>query len=75
MNTPTNEFVTVHMRGLRATLRARAQAQRISASVLVRRAIERELGLVDPAATSESEMGFGAMCTSACVLSRSTAGA
>jgi hypothetical protein len=44
MNTPTHEFVTVDMRGLKATLVARAQAERVSVSVLVRRAVERELG-------------------------------
>jgi hypothetical protein len=46
MNTPTHEFVTVDMRGLKAVLMARAQAQRVSVSVLVRGAVERELGLV-----------------------------
>ncbi|MCC7458065.1 MAG: hypothetical protein IT390_13905 [Nitrospira sp.] len=45
MNTPTHEFVTVDMRGLKAALVARAQAQRVSVSVLVRGAVERELGL------------------------------
>ena len=45
MNPPTHEFVTVEMRGLKAALVARAQAERISVSVLVRRAVERELGL------------------------------
>jgi hypothetical protein len=44
MNTPTHEFVTVDMRGLKATLVARAQAERVSVSVVVRRAVERELG-------------------------------
>ena len=46
MNTPTHEFVTVDMRGLKAALVARAQAERVSVSVVVRRAVERELGLV-----------------------------
>jgi hypothetical protein len=45
MNTPTHEFVTVDMRGLKAALVARAQAERVSVSVVVRRAVERELGL------------------------------
>jgi hypothetical protein len=47
MNTPTHEFVTVDMRGLKATLVARAQAERVSVSVVVRRAVERELGKLD----------------------------
>jgi hypothetical protein len=60
MNTPSHDFVTVEMRGLKAALVARAQAQRVSVSVLVRAAVERELGLVD--ASSEPE---GAMRTAA----------
>jgi hypothetical protein len=47
MNTPSHDFVTVDMRGLKAALVARAQAQRVSVSVLVRAAVEREMGLVD----------------------------
>jgi hypothetical protein len=43
MNTPTHEFVTVDMRGLKTALVARAQAERVSVSVVVRRAVEREL--------------------------------
>jgi hypothetical protein len=58
MNTPTHEFVTVDMRGLKAALVARAQAQRISVSVLVRGAVERELGLVD--ASKEPEVAMRA---------------
>jgi glutathione S-transferase len=53
MNTPSHDFVTVEMRGLKAALVARAQAQRVSVSVLVRAAVERELGFVDPSAASE----------------------
>lgn len=45
MNTPTHDFVTVEMRGLKATLVARAQAQRVSVSELVRSAVARDLGL------------------------------
>lgn len=45
MNAPAHDFVTVDMRGLKAALVARAQAQRVSVSALVRSAIERELGL------------------------------
>lgn len=45
MNTPTHDFVTVEMRGLKAALVARAQAQRVSVSELVRSAVTRDLGL------------------------------
>jgi predicted HicB family RNase H-like nuclease len=45
MNTPTHDFVTVDMRGLKAALVARAQAQRVSVSELVRGAVARDLGL------------------------------
>ena len=45
MNTTAHDFVTVDMRGLKAALVARAQAQRISVSVLVRRAVARDLGV------------------------------
>ena len=44
MNTPTHDFVTVEMRGLKAALVARAQAQRVSVSELVRGAVARDLG-------------------------------
>jgi hypothetical protein len=56
MNTPTHEFVTVDMPGLKAALVARAQARRVSVSVLVRTAVERELGLVDASAEPEGAM-------------------
>ena len=49
MKTPSHDFVTVDMRGLKAALVMRAQAERVSASVVVRRAVERELGLADAA--------------------------
>ena len=45
MNTTAHDFVTVEMRGLKAALVARAQAERVSVSVLVRSAVARELGL------------------------------
>lgn len=45
MNTPAHDFVTVDMRGLKAALVARAQAERVSVSVLVRGAVARDLGL------------------------------
>ena len=44
MNTHNPDFVTVDMRGLKAALVAHAQARRESVSVLVRRAVARELG-------------------------------
>jgi hypothetical protein len=47
MNTPAHDFVTVDMRGLKAALVAHARAERVSVSVVVRRAVERELGRVD----------------------------
>ena len=56
MNTPTHEFVTVDMRGLKAALVTRAQAQRVSVSVLVRASVERELGLVDASKEPEGAM-------------------
>jgi hypothetical protein len=55
MNTPTHEFVSVDMRGLKAALVARAQAERVSVSVVVRRAVERELGLVGASRASAGE--------------------
>ena len=48
MNTHSHDFVTVDMRGLKAALVARAQADRVSVSVLVRCAVARELGLGAP---------------------------
>ena len=45
MNTSTHDFVTVDMRGLKAALVARAQADRVSVSVLVRSAVARDLRL------------------------------
>lgn len=56
MNTQTHEFVTVDMRGLKAALVARAQAERLSVSMLVRGAVERELGLVNASKEPESTM-------------------
>ena len=45
MNTTAHDFVTVDMRGLKAALVARAQAERVTVSVLVRRAVARDLGV------------------------------
>jgi hypothetical protein len=47
MNATSHDFVTVDMRGLKAALVARSRARRVSVSVLVRGAVERELGLAD----------------------------
>ena len=52
MNTTTHDFVTVDMRGLKAALVARAQAERMSVSVLVRSAVARDLGLAGDVAAS-----------------------
>ena len=43
----SRDRISVDLHGLRATLVERAQARRASVSVLVREAVERELGLVD----------------------------
>jgi hypothetical protein len=56
MNTPSHDFVTADMRGLKAALVARAQAQQVSVSVLVRAAVERALGLADASAEPEGAM-------------------
>ncbi len=69
MKTPTHEFVTLDMRGLKAALVARAQAQRVSVSVLVRAAVERELGLVDASAEPEGAMRTAAPAGSVVKLS------
>jgi hypothetical protein len=57
MKTPTHEFVTADMRGLKAALVARAQAERVSVSVVVRRAVESELARFS--ATRESGSADG----------------
>jgi hypothetical protein len=56
MNTSSHDFVTVDMRGLKAALVARAQAQRVSVSTLVRAAVARDLGL---AAVAEPHQAAG----------------
>jgi hypothetical protein len=50
MNNSAHDFVTADMRGLKGALVARAQAERVSLSVVVRRAVARELGRVAPEA-------------------------
>ena len=59
MNKPTHDFVTVDMRGLKAALVARAQAERTSVSLVVRRAVERELGLVESPAPRPAAAAAG----------------
>ncbi len=53
MNSPSNDFVTVDMRGLKAALVARAQADRVSVSALVRRAVACDLGTALPPAAQQ----------------------
>ena len=45
MNTSSHDFVTVDMRGLKDALVARARAQRVCVSILVRAAVARELAI------------------------------
>ena len=45
MNNSSHDFVTVDMRGFKAALVARAQAERVSVSLLVRSAVAAHLGL------------------------------
>jgi hypothetical protein len=51
------------MRGLKAALVARAQAERVSVSAVVRRAVERELGLVE--AWAQADASRPPMCAAA----------
>ena len=59
MNTTAHDFVTVDMRGLKAGLVARAQAERVSVSVLVRSAVARDLGLAADAEASRMDEPTG----------------
>ena len=54
MTSSPHDFVTVDMRGLKAALVARAQAQRLSVSAVVRRAVKRDLGLANESAEHEA---------------------
>jgi hypothetical protein len=54
MNSSAHDFVTVDMRGLKGALVARAQSERVSVSVVVRRAVERELGRDDVSRAPET---------------------
>jgi hypothetical protein len=75
MNTPTHEFVTVDMRGLKAALVARAQAERVSVSVVVRRAVERELGCFDASCEPACDSKPAALCGTTVKLSLRLTGA
>lgn len=75
MNPTAHDFVTVDMRGLKAALVARARAERVSVSVLVRGAVARDLG---PSAACESlddgkSMGSASGATSVKLSIRMTA--
>ena len=63
MNTHCHNFVTVDKRGLKAALVARAQAQRVSVSVLVRGALARDLGLVVGAEPGRSSATADSACS------------
>jgi len=54
MTSSPHDFVTVDMRGLKTALVARAQAERVSVSVVVRRAVQRDLGLAYESAEHET---------------------
>jgi hypothetical protein len=54
MDNSAHDFVTVDMRGMKGALVARAQADRVSVSVVVRRAVARELGYVDVSRVHEA---------------------
>jgi hypothetical protein len=67
MNTNSHDFVTVDMRGLKAALMARAQADRVSVSVLVRAAAARDLGVADVAEPHRTVGPAGGASRAACV--------
>lgn len=74
MDPSSRDRISVDLHGLRAALVERAQARRASVSVLVREAVERELGLIDgskepgsatrPAASSGSTVKLSIRLTS-----------
>ena len=67
MNPHSHDFVTVDMRGLKAALVARARAERVSVSVLVRSAVARELGLAKAAADQQEAAPAGSASSAASV--------
>ena len=58
MNTRHPDFITVDMRGLKAALVSCAHSRRESVSVLVRRAVARELGQSESVPQLISETGY-----------------
>ncbi len=64
MNTTSHDFVSVDMRGLKAALVARAQAERVSVSVLVRGAVARDLGLAADGEASRMDEPTGRQSSS-----------
>lgn len=67
MNTSSHDFVTVDMRGLKAALVARAQAERVSVSVLVRQAVAREIELIASPETDRAGDSSGSTSASTTV--------
>ena len=67
MSTSSHDFVTVDMRGLKAALMARAQAERVSVSVLVRQAVAREIELNPSPETDRAGDSSGAKLASTTV--------
>jgi predicted HicB family RNase H-like nuclease len=67
MNATAHDFVTVDMRGLKAALVARAQAERVSVSVLVRGAVARDLGHAVPGESPQAEAQSAAPASEASV--------
>ena len=67
MNTTAHDFVTVDMRGLKAALVARAKAERVSVSVLVRGAVARDLGLATDGERSRMDVPTAGAASAASV--------
>lgn len=67
MNSTAHDFVTVDMRGLKAALVARARAERVSVSVLVRSAVARDLGLDLEREPQRADLPSGGASTAASV--------
>ncbi len=67
MNTTAHDFVTADMRGLKAALVVRAQADRVSVSVLVRGAVARDLGLPVESESHRAVAPAGAVSSAASV--------
>ncbi|MBN8490780.1 MAG: hypothetical protein J0M00_05040 [Burkholderiales bacterium] len=69
MTSSSHDFVTVDMCGLKVALVSRALAERVSVSAVVRRAVQRELGLVDASAEREALAPLAAAAASTVKLS------